>query len=393
MDEHITSFVNFRKNLYDSFTKRADATMDLIDALSGNIQPASGVQVSLSPLFRREYASLHDAVDNFFVASSPEKEKQERNEHQQEIMKIVAPLCPEPSKRKFYLLALDATTQPRQFANTLEDRGFVYKPNPISGNKPVTIGHSYSALVALPEKEGNMASPWVIPLSSHRVPTDEKATDIGASQVRALMEVEKPPFGKKLSVLVGDTAYSAVTFLNQASEHKKHVTIVRVRGDRTFFRKPVENDTIRKGHPTWFGSAFRMNDSSTWGTADETAETTYTTYKGRVCHAEIQGWTNMLMTGKRDIPMHKHPFTLIRITVKDDDGKNVYKNPIWIIIFGERRHEISLIEAYDAYDQRFDIEHFFRFGKNRLLLDDYQTPVTEHEENWWEIVFIAYAML
>ena len=91
--------------------------------------------------------------------------------------------------------------------------------------------------------------------------------------------------------------------------------------------------------------------------------------------------------------MHKHPFTLMHITVRDDNGKAVYKRPMWVIIYGERRHEITLIEAWEAYRQRFDIEHFFRFGKNRLLMDSYQTPVVEHEENWWEITGLSYVLL
>ena len=65
METHEIWFVKFRNELYDSPDKRADAAMDLTDALSGNQSAASPVQLSLSTLFRRQYASLHDAVDNF----------------------------------------------------------------------------------------------------------------------------------------------------------------------------------------------------------------------------------------------------------------------------------------------------------------------------------------
>ena len=288
--------------------------MELIEALSGNTHAASVVQLSLSPFFRRQYCSLHDSVKNFFVADSPESARQERREHQQQLMRIVAPLIPKPSNRKFYLLGLDAATQARQFARTLEDRGFVCQPNPISGNKPVTIGHSYSMLVAMPEKDGKHAPPRVIPLSSRRVPTVEKATDVGASQVKDFMEDREVPFGRNFSVVVGDTAYSAVTFLGQASDNKNQVTIVRVRGDRTFYRVLDKDYSPQgRGHPLWYGSAFAMNDPSTWGASDETAFTTYTTKSGRICHVEIQAWQDILMRGKVDISMHKHPFTLIGI--------------------------------------------------------------------------------
>ncbi len=212
METHEIKFVKFRNELYDSLDKRADATMDLIDALSGNQSAASPVQLSLSSLFRRQYASLHDAVDNFYVSKTA---KCERTEQQLKIMRVTSSLIPKPGTRNFYLFGADATSQPRQFAKTLSDRGFVYRPNPIKGNKPVTIGHSYSALVGMPEKEGEKDPPWVVPVSLLRIPTDVKATDIAASQIEALLNDSELPFSKALNVAVGDTAYSAVTFLSQ----------------------------------------------------------------------------------------------------------------------------------------------------------------------------------
>ena len=39
------------------------------------------------------------------------------------------------------------------------------------------------------------------------------------------------------------------------------------------------------------------------------------------------------------------------------------------------------------------MEQFFRFTKQNLLLDKFQTPETEHEEHWWQIVLLAYLQL
>ena len=57
------------------------------------------------------------------------------------------------------------------------------------------------------------------------------------------------------------------------------------------------------------------------------------------------------------------------------------------------RNEISLFDAYQSYNSRYDIEHFFRFSKQNLLLDAYQTPDVEHEELWWQLCMIAYTQL
>ena len=55
-------------------------------------------------------------------------------------MGLIVPHLPQPQKRKFHLLGVDVTPYRRQFAHTLADRGYVYYPNAIQGNRPVTVG-------------------------------------------------------------------------------------------------------------------------------------------------------------------------------------------------------------------------------------------------------------
>jgi hypothetical protein len=394
MCETIQQMVEFRENLHRTFAYRSDALMDLIDATGGNSSAKSVVELSLSSLFPRQHSSLHDAVDNFLVPSSPEKAKEERHTQQQIRMRLIANQLPDPVQRNFYLFGLDTTGQPRPFAKSLADRGIQYHPNPAPGNKPIVVGHSYSVLAALPEKKDRTSPPWVIPLLIQRVSTNEKATNVGAAQVKNLLEDKILPLGSKLCALVADSSYSAREFLGQVVKHKNLTAIVRVRGNRTFYRIPKQDDSPKgKGHPTWYGEPFDMKDPTTWGEPDATQVVPLTLKNGRVCQVQIQAWYNLLMLGKRDIPMHTYPFTLIMIRVKDTHGEEVFKHPLWLIIIGERRQEITLRDAYGAYRQRYDLEHFFRFGKHKLLMASYQTPDVEHEQNWWEIVGLAYALL
>ena len=62
-------------------------------------------------------------------------------------------------------------------------------------------------------------------------------------------------------------------------------------------------------------------------------------------------------------------------------------------MIGKERDKLSLKDIYESYTQRYDIEHFFRCGKQRLLLDRYQTPDVAHEEKWWVLVHLAYLQL
>jgi hypothetical protein len=148
-----------------------------------------------------------------------------------------------------------------------------------------------------------------------------------------------------------------------------------------------------KGHPPWYGERFALRDPATWGPPEDTLAFTTTTAKGRVLIIHLEVWYELKLKGKRTIPMHRYPFTLIRGTVTDQEGRAVFQRSQWLIVFGQRRREISARQAWDAYRQRYDIEHFFRFGKQRLLLASYQTPVVEHEENWWQLASLAYVQL
>jgi len=175
------------------------------------------------------------------------------------------------------------------------------------------------------------------------------------------------------------------------------VTIARVRGNRTFYRQfvPSAGET-GPGHPTWYGDPFSLQDPSTWSEPDEQATTTYLSRRGKRYRVEMQAWHNLLMRGKRKpkpLPMHRYPFTLVRIVLYDQEGEAAFRRPLWLIVIGERRHELSLLDIQDAYARRYDLEHFFRFGKQKLLLARFQTPEDEREETWWQLVHLAYAQL
>lgn len=397
-----TQLEQFRQQLYESFPGRADALMDLLDALSSNTTARSVVELSLSPLFRQGYGSVYTAIHSFFPEDLCQAAAWQPEAYEQKLTRLVASYLPPPQpfdcaqgpQREFFLFGLDATPAPRPFAKTLEDRGFVHQPTPVKGNKPVAIGHQYSALVAFPEKGCPTDPPWVVPLSLHRVESQKTATTVGAKQMKDLLTDETLPFHNQLCVEVVDSAYSGVPFLGRMTECDNLVTIARLRGNRTLFRqaKPLKRPRPQ-GHPTWYGPAFNLQDPKTWGVPDHKAKTVWTTRKGRTLTVHIQVWHDLLMSGTFSYPMHRHPFTLIRCRVTDEDGKQVFRRPLWLLAMGKRRLEISLTKAWQAYGQRFDMEHFFRFGKQRLLLTAYQTPEVQHEENWWQIVQLAYCQL
>jgi hypothetical protein len=101
----------------------------------------------------------------------------------------------------------------------------------------------------------------------------------------------------------------------------------------------------------------------------------------------------MLMKGTKTYKMNRHPFTLLHIIVKDPTTNCTIWKPMWLIVIGERRDELSLIDGYESYRQRYDMEHLFRFGKQKLLMNSYFTPDVHHEENWVKLTLLSYVNL
>lgn len=377
----------FRTALYEKIDNRADTVLELIDAICGVPNARSVVEYSLSPSFRRSYSMVFKGIDGLDFAPLW-------------LAHRLSPYLPRPQAWPFWLLLIDVTPAPRPYAHTLEDRGMVYQPEVVKGKLPVTIGHQYSTVALGVEPEAGVSSSWVLPLATTRVATSEDKELVGADQVDRLLMDSKLPFGKALTVEAVDSSYSKPAYLHRHRKHPNLVTIARARGTRTFYHQYVpsaeELASPSPGHPTWYGDRFALSDEATWTTPDETKTVWETSRRGQEYRVEIQAWHNMLMTGKRTpelLPMHEHPFTLVRIVRYGKDGKPLFTKPLWLIVMGNRRHELTLEHIYEAYAARFDIEHFFRFGKQKMLLVDYQTPDAEREESWVQLVHIAYAQL
>ena len=201
------------------------------------------------------------------------------------------------------------------------------------------------------------------------------------------------PFHNNLTVNVVDSAYGMAPFLGAVCDMDNLVTVARLSGNRVLYHQPTILSSCSRGRPKSFGNRFDMHASETWGEPDKIIEHFHLRRSGKPAKIKMDVWNNMLMRGKREYPMHQHPFTLIRSQMFNEDGSLVFNRPLWLIVFGKRRDEVSPMDAWGSYQQRFDMEHFFRFGKRRLFLDSYQTSILEHEENWWEIASLAYFQL
>ncbi|HLA08718.1 MAG TPA: hypothetical protein VJ022_14840, partial [Anaerolineales bacterium] len=89
--EHPTQLMQFREQVYQNFNKRADALMDLLDALSSQGRARSVVELCLEACFRREHTSVFKAIASYspkWISKS--------------LAQLASPYLPRPQRRAFW---------------------------------------------------------------------------------------------------------------------------------------------------------------------------------------------------------------------------------------------------------------------------------------------------
>lgn len=373
----------FRAALYTHFLKRKDAIMNLLDALTSHGRLCdSVVQLSNANCFERQYSSITDAIADGLPEAQWDK-----------IKKLVYQQMSENRDKKPHRFIIDCTPNPRPHAKKIADRHITHAPNPAPGNKPICVGHQYSVLALLPNDMAAEKKHWLIPLSAKRVESTQKGNVLGMQQI--IESIQELGLTDTLSISIGDTLYGTETCRITAAKEPNLVHIFRLNSKRNVFFTPTESQSSssKKGRKKEFGDKMNLGNPSTHRVCHEEAKTVWATRKGEAYSVTIQCWKDMLLRGSRKFRSSQHPLQVIRISVTNAQGEAVFKRPLWLGVLGKRRHEVGLIEAYKDYGSRYDIEHFFRFGKRNLLMDAYQTADVTHEELWWKLCTLSYMQL
>jgi hypothetical protein len=377
-----SSLENFRKDVYLNFPKRSDAIMNLLDAISSHAhQCNSVVQLSNAECFKRQYSSITDAIADGLCKA-----------RWSEIEKLAYQYSQPRQDNKPNCFLVDCTGNPRPFANKLSDRTITHAPNPAPGNKPICVGHQYSVVTMLPTDAAARKKHWLVPINAKRVASHTKGNEVGMEQIKQC--IENLELSNELNISVGDSLYGTENCRKIASEQSNLVHIFRLNSTRNLFFSPTEiEDVSKKGRKKEFGDKFTLNNPDTHKPCHQETQLSWTTARGKVYSVTVKLWKDMLLRGSKKFRSSEHPVNLIQVTVTDAKNNPVFKRPLWIGVFGGRRHEITLIDVYEYYKSRYDIEHFFRFGKSKLLLDAYQTADVNHEEAWWKLSLLAYMQL
>jgi hypothetical protein len=347
----MTQFDNlrqFRQTAYNLMGKARDALFDLMDAVLVTRSAASFAELSLSPVFRRQWPSLYEALQD----SNPPRLK---------LMKLYTQQMPQEAAHQV-VLAGDHTAWPRLHARTLRERTFEHHCNPMYGSKPITVGQGYSTLAWIPESQGS----WALPLLHERITSAEKPIEKAAQQ---LQQVCQQLTTRPLSLW--DSEYGCASFLN-ATKAIACDKLIRLRSNRVLYGPPPPPK--RTGRPRLYGAKFKLNDADTWWTADEVIVVNNPKWE----RVELQMWRGLRMHGAAD-----QVFSLICIQCLDPVAPHRTK-PLWLIWVGEPPP--LLLQLWKLYLRRFAIDHWYRFAKQRLHWNLPQLSTPEQSERWSDLM-------
>lgn len=156
--------------------------MDLVDALTIAGQVSSPVAWSESPVFRRKFSSVYDALVHGELSNEL---KNLFSDNQEPDWETIA---------GYEVHAVDATPNERMVAETLADPG-VLKAQP---KEPIRYGHKYSWSVCLVQR----GTSWVAPEDIEQISTATIDTKVAAQQVKALAVRNQ-----NLKVITADSRY------------------------------------------------------------------------------------------------------------------------------------------------------------------------------------------
>lgn len=317
-------------------------------------------EFSLSPLFSRKWSSTYEALED----SRPNRNK---------LMKRYVKEMP---SSEYLLLAIDHTAWGRKGAKTLKDRTYEHQA---SSNNSVTVGQGYSTIAWLPENQGS----WALPLRHERITSYEKPISKAAWQLK---QVSKHLHSKILVVL--DSEYGNGSWVNQTGEIPVS-KLIRIRSNCCLWSKSDSYSGI--GRPRKHNKKFKVNDQTTWWSADETVEIE----DSKLGKLRISKWNELHFRTAAS-----HDLNLIQVQRLDDKSSLKKRRPLWLVWVGEQFLELKNI--WQQYARRFErrkcvgfprlfhfavgVDHWYRFAKQRLHWTLPNLSTAKQCERWSDLM-------
>lgn len=351
---NLNTLKQIRQQVYQCYERSADALFELGDALSSEATARSLPELSLSPFFRRQWASVYEALEDG------------RIDEQRWTQVWTTALLHEYEGAVW--ISLDSTAIARPEAETSPDRGMIYVPNLPQATKPVSVGWQFSTVMLLP----NTPSSWGAILSQQRIGSTETAVSVGIEQLEVLC-----PLLPVSARLLADRWYATGPFV-QACQRLHLPTLMRLKRNRKLYRPAPAHPPGKRGTPRKDGDLFQGSRPETWGEPD--ASWNGTDWRGKPL--VVQAWKRLHFRQARDVEV-----TVFRVLRDQASGTKRDPRESWFVWVGE--DDLSLTEVAQSYRLRFSHEHSYRFLKQDLLWTKVHVRMPEQFERWSLVVATA----
>jgi len=204
----------------------------------------------------------------------------------------------------------------------------------------------------------NRNAHWTYPLSVRRVQSHWNwPSGWFWTGTRCLLTTNRI-FDGNCGVHVADAAYSTKDWIANGEPIPNLIHISRLRSNRILYRQPLSSRRKKKTK----GGLQATENHFDWALRPHlTRKLDLRRFppQGKGGLSICRGWRNVLTRGDKTQRMEKYPFDVVRAEVFDEAGQRVFKNPLWLMVTGQRRSEVKSEQVYGSYSQRYDIEHCF----------------------------------
>lgn len=352
-----TLIQQFREAVYQSLAQRADAFIDILDALTTAGHISSPVSLSEEALYRRKFSSVYDTLQHAWF--EPKIMRQ-----------LLYRYMPAGSGKiaGYRVYAVDTTVEERPEARTLKDRGCLRRDK----DQSVQYGHKYSWLVRLVQ----WGTSWVAPLSFQRVTTAQTPSQVAIEQLTELATQDPEP-----KVVVSDSHYGNHFFLGGTCALRNLFELVRLRHNVALREAPLPKPSdCGPGRQRQHGPKFKLAQPRR--TAERQEEFEILPHQG----VRAEAWLNLHMQSLSQVVG-----MAVRVVFLRSDGTPRHKYPLWMFWTGPAT--VSLADLTRMYLWRFAIEHAFRFLKQHLGLTANYSTHTPSIQHWFWLCQLAYWQL
>ena len=345
--QNFNRLITFRQAAYVALGPARDAVFELGDAVLLTPHASSFAEFSLSPMFRRKWPSVYEALQD----SRPDRSA---------LLRLYLDQM-DPVERP--ILVGDHTAWSRLEAYTLRDRTVEHQPTSIPGARPITIGQGYATLAWVPEQRGS----WALPLLHERIASTASPIAMAVTQLRQVCT-----HLDHRALALFDAEYGCAPFV-KASADIPCDKLMRLRSNLCLWTSPPLYSG--SGRPTKHGRKFKFRDARTWGKSVDTLELDDPDL-GQVV---IRLWADLHFKKAADQPMW-----VMRIERPRARGTRRDPRNLWLAWHGEPPPPLT--EGWRMYFRRFAVDHWYRFVKQGLFwtLPHFKTP--EQAERWSDLM-------